>query len=268
MFDFFEEVKYEPIAFGRLGIHTYAMIKSTIMGFLYTPRTSYPSLGTYLTAMLTRNETLYEEYAVASAAGGGGGGGDPAPFPEISSAASKENTYGIRCSDESIRSDDLAAIVPLLDKWQSESRLGGDITPVTQTVLCSQWPFKAKERYTGGFKNIKVKNPILFVANTFDPITSVKAARNASAAFNGSRLLVHEGHGVSSRHCPNMDATILISELQHAILSQPSPCTAKTIRRYLEDGTMPEDGFVCPSAYPPFKTISDEKLYKLLADDD
>ena len=56
----------------------------------------------------------------------------------------------------------------------------------------------AKERYTGGFSDIKTKNPLLFVGNTYDPLTPFVSAQNASAAFEGSVVLQHDGYGVSS----------------------------------------------------------------------
>lgn len=70
------------------------------------------------------------------------------------------------------------------------------------------WKMAAKERYTGGFSNIKTKHPLLFVGNTYDPLTPLASARNASAAFDGSVVLQHDGYG-------------------HTSASQPSLCTAK-----------------------------------------
>lgn len=38
----------------------------------------------------------------------------------------------------------------------------------------------------------------MFIANMYDPVTSVGGAQNASAGFSLSRVLINEGHGVSS----------------------------------------------------------------------
>ena len=100
-------------------------------------------------------------------------------------------------------------------------------------VPCARWKIRAKERYTGGFNDIKTKNPILFVANTFDPYTPLVSAQNASAAFDGSVVLQHDGHG-------------------HTSTSQPSLCTAKAIRAYFVNGTLPKEGTICPSSEPTF----------------
>ena len=69
-------------------------------------------------------------------------------------------------------------------------------TTVSYPMLCAQWPFEAKERYSGDF-NVKTRTPLLFIGNTYDPATPAASARNMSASFEGSGMLERNGYGVS-----------------------------------------------------------------------
>lgn len=64
-------------------------------------------------------------------------------------------------------------------------------------MACAQWPFEAEERWTQGFNDMETRHPIMFLNNMYDPVTSLGAAKNASASFVGSSLLINEGLGVS-----------------------------------------------------------------------
>lgn len=50
--------------------------------------------------------------------------------------------------------------------------------------------------------------------------------------------------------------------MQHASIAQPSLCTAKTIRSYFVNGTLPEPGTICE---PDVKLFSEETLDEVLA---
>ncbi|KAK4052692.1 hypothetical protein OIV83_001979 [Microbotryomycetes sp. JL201] len=100
---------------------------------------------------------------------------------------------------------------------------------------CRNWPFKAKDVYRGPWSRReglpKTRNKILFVSNTADPVTPLSAAeRMAEHVFtrDSASLLIQDGFG-------------------HCSLAHPSLCTAKTIRRYLLDGVVPEYGTRCDS---------------------
>lgn len=193
----FEEARLEPVVFGALGIQKGAYIRSAIFRALYgSVGDAAVELATYLEAILTGNETTYGEYLLASSASGG----SEMPFPDYSSLRDKENYPGIRCSDQSLRVENAEELLPLLRDFADESRLDGDLVTYTQTINCAQWPFKAKERPEGRFENIETKNPILFVNARYDPITSLSAAHSASDTFVGSRVLEHNGFGVSAMY--------------------------------------------------------------------
>lgn len=98
-------------------------------------------------------------------------------------------------------------------------------TILGDSAQCYVWPFEAAERYEGDF-TAATKNPVLFVNPTFDPVTPLASATNASSGFEGSVVPEHRGHG-------------------HGVLTQPSLCTARYMRDYMVDGTLPEADTVC-----------------------
>lgn len=182
------ELKYHPLVAGldiSSGYIDYGLLKGTIKQVLYKP-TFWPVLSIILHELLHGNATAA---LLASAAMPSGNVIFPNNGPEA--------LYGIRCSDSALRSKDFDSLEPLLDAFYARSRLYGDILPV-QVVTCAQWPFVARERYSGSW-GVNTKNPVLFIGNTYDPFTPLISARNASAGFKDSVVLQHDGYGVS--HC-------------------------------------------------------------------
>ncbi|KAH7144139.1 proteinase [Dactylonectria estremocensis] len=76
-------------------------------------------------------------------------------------------------------------------------------------------------------------HPLLIVSNTHDTVTPLRNARRVSTLFPGSVVLQQDSQG----HCSH---------------SNPSLCTAKTIRAYFQTGDMPAEGTVCEPAIRPF----------------
>lgn len=192
-------IKYNPLVVGPdalTGIIDYGQVKSLIGSLLYGPSTEWELLALSLEVVITRNLTLYEDYAAQTVQGSNQT--TPDPFPD-GPGTQAERTQGIRCSDNTLRADSWQEVLPLVRDFSDTSRITGDWVAVPQPLTCPQWKLAAKERYTGGFNNIKTRKPVLVVGNTFDPITSLAAARNASGSFVNSRLLVHNGYGVSSK---------------------------------------------------------------------
>lgn len=138
--------------------------------------------------------------------------------------------FGIACSDARVRAERPQQIVPYVEAQEDSSRWADAYLP--QMWACPAWKFEPAERYEGDFK-AKTKNPILFVNGIHDPITPMAAAKNASAAFEGSALLTHKGAG-------------------HLMSSQRSKCTEEYVRQYFFEGTLPEDGTECEPDLPAF----------------
>ncbi|KAI0477095.1 TAP-like protein-domain-containing protein [Xylariaceae sp. FL0804] len=81
-------------------------------------------------------------------------------------------------------------------------------------------------------------NPILFIGNVADNVTPLLSARNNSAVFPGSRVLVQRSYG-------------------HSSLAAPSTCTARVIRAYFQNGTLPDEGAECDQDYELFEDPPD-----------
>ncbi|KAJ6622216.1 Alpha/Beta hydrolase protein [Mycena sp. CBHHK59/15] len=100
-------------------------------------------------------------------------------------------------------------------------------------VRCRHWGSvrPAPERYEGswimGADLRKPKNPIVFVSNSYDPITPIASGRRMVETFGkeNARLLHNNGYG----HCST---------------NHPSVYIAKVIREYLINGTLFEEGTV------------------------
>ncbi|KAF7320923.1 hypothetical protein HMN09_00179000 [Mycena chlorophos] len=96
-------------------------------------------------------------------------------------------------------------------------------------IRCSPWdriqPTPA--RYLGDWKQ-KPKNPVVFISNSFDPITPIASGRRMVDLFGEehARLLTNDGYG----HCST---------------NHPSTCIAKALRAWVTDGVLFERGTVC-----------------------
>jgi TAP-like protein len=107
---------------------------------------------------------------------------------------------------------------------------------ISKTWPCAQWKMTAAERYSGSFE-AKANFPIMFVNGQYDPCTPLKSAHDASAMFEGSVVLTHGGHG-------------------HKFIRHPSICTAKAVRAYFVNGTMPDEGTFCEADVGAFEVAS------------
>ncbi|TKA27568.1 hypothetical protein B0A50_04399 [Salinomyces thailandicus] len=114
---------------------------------------------------------------------------------------------------------------------QNQSHAMGDYWAATR-LTCAGWQAKAKNGFKGPF-GANTSHPLLFVGNTLDTVTPFRNAAKTADRFPGSGLLRQDSEG-------------------HCSFTQPSVCTAKAIRRYLQDGSLPVPGAVCASDSTPF----------------
>lgn len=225
-----EDLKLRPLGLGPNLLTQnvqYGALKFFILKSLYNPST-WPSVATHLRAVLDKDGA-----ALASIAASSTNGTTPPAFPPDTVG---DPIPAIRCSDNAFRSDNLTDVMPLVDEFYQQGWFAGDLLTGPQPLTCSQWQVRAKEVYSGGFQNITTRNPLLFIGNTFDPVTPLISARNASAAFVGSAVLVQNGYG-------------------HTTLAQSSRCTNKHIQNYFLNGTLPPPGTVCQTDFDPFEPL-------------
>uniref|UniRef100_D8QKA5 Peptidase S33 tripeptidyl aminopeptidase-like C-terminal domain-containing protein n=1 Tax=Schizophyllum commune (strain H4-8 / FGSC 9210) TaxID=578458 RepID=D8QKA5_SCHCM len=96
-----------------------------------------------------------------------------------------------------------------------------------QGNLCFAWPARAVERYTGPWDK-GLKNKVLIIGNTADPVTPFENAQLMADLLGDSAVLVRQnGFG-------------------HASLAEKSSCTIGVVSRYFQDGELPTgDDTVC-----------------------
>jgi pimeloyl-ACP methyl ester carboxylesterase len=145
-----------------------------------------------------------------------------------------DSPSGIFCGDKTIRTQDFSDVYPdLAEQFANVSRSIGDLAN-NLDYTCLLWPWHAKGAYNGSWhEEIETKNPILFIGNTYDPVSPIDNARNSSAIFKGSAVLEHEGVG-------------------HASFSHSSLCTAKAVRAYFHDGELPKENTKCKTDFGVF----------------
>ncbi|KAL1675321.1 Alpha/Beta hydrolase protein [Schizophyllum commune] len=96
-----------------------------------------------------------------------------------------------------------------------------------QGNLCFAWPARAVERYTGLWDG-KLKNSVLVIGNTADPVTPFENAQLMADLLGDCAVLIKQnGFG-------------------HASLAEKSSCTIGVVSRYFQEGELPTgDDTVC-----------------------
>lgn len=211
---FFEDLKYNPIpVFPSITLPfalDYSTVKSVVVSSLYRPG-EYQNITRVLDGLLEGNTTALEEVFLSPSFSG---------IPQQAEAV-----MGIRCGDKIPRAGSLEALEPIEEAYRETSKWFSGFSRGFYVYACAQWPFEAKERYEGDFQ-VKTKNPLLFIGNTYDPVTPLVSAQNMSSGFEGSVVLHHNGFG-------------------HLSITQPSNCTISAIQNYFINGDLPESGTVC-----------------------
>ena len=100
-------------------------------------------------------------------------------------------------------------------------------------LRCAEWKIRPKWRYTGEFASSNTSNPLLLLSSKYDTVCPFYQASAVHARFPGSALLTQDAYG-------------------HTIPATPSLCSAKYIRAYFQNGTLPADGTVCGVDEVPF----------------
>ncbi|THH27977.1 hypothetical protein EUX98_g6208 [Antrodiella citrinella] len=90
---------------------------------------------------------------------------------------------------------------------------------------CAGWKVRAKERFAASWET-NTSFPLLIIGNTADPVTPLRSAMKMSRGFKDSVVLTQDSLG-------------------HGSIAAASLCTAKAVRAYFQNGTLPEDGTVC-----------------------
>lgn len=198
----------------------------------YSPLQTYPIVAATIHAIETANQTALAALAPLIVS-------PVACNCATSPTALPDNDYevfsSVACSDAAAAPQRLFDRTAFQAFFANLTRVAPTSGPVWSTLRlgCTQWPVRAKWRYPGMFAPRNTSHPLLVVQPRFDPVCPLSEARAVREQYGGAGLLVQDSY----RHCS---------------VSAPSVCTAKVVRAYLEDGTLPEEGTVCELDELPF----------------
>jgi hypothetical protein len=178
-----ETVKQEPIIMGTNATTDVVGMRQIIGAIDSTLRLTIDvsaALAAYLQAIIDRNTTTYRRYE-----------------PVFNTVVDVSSTYGIRCSDSTFRTDNFTEIQHRAEQLTQKSPTWAQLYIPSYTA-CSAWRSHARGNYMGNFE-ASTRHPILFIGSPFDIRTPIEGAYNASAGFDGSVVLQHNGFGVSPK---------------------------------------------------------------------
>ncbi|KAI0708631.1 TAP-like protein-domain-containing protein [Earliella scabrosa] len=122
----------------------------------------------------------------------------------------------------------------LIDVYTNVTRFNFAVTISEADSGCQYWPVSPPEKFLGPWNNT-LKNPVLIVSNTGDPVTPLSNAKIVEQVLGDSAaLLVQDGPG-------------------HTSLALPSACTMQNLNAFFANGTLPTEGTICAvdgSAFP------------------
>ncbi len=152
---------------------------------------------------------------------------DPEPW-----LASNEAFSPIACGDGDEIVYDREAYAKYYENLVASSQLAGPLW-ANSYLKCAEWRVRPKWRWTGPLGAKNTSHPLLLVSPRYDPVCPLSDAQAVQDRYAGSGLLIQESVG-------------------HCTLAAPSLCTAKHIRAYMENGTLPKAGTVCGVDELPF----------------
>ncbi|KAI1785891.1 alpha/beta-hydrolase [Ganoderma leucocontextum] len=229
---------------------TRKMLVAQIFSAAYSPLVAYPAVISTIRAIETNNQTVLAALAQLA---------HPVPTcdcarsPRSPSLLENDAFYAIACGDGDARTFDRAAYQAFYGELTRDAPTAGPIW-ATYHLGCTQWPVRPRWRYTGALAARTTSHPLLVVQPRYDPVCPLRDARAARARYGGAGLLVQNSYG-------------------HCSLSAPSVCTAKHVRAYMEQGTLPAEGTVCEPDEVPFvgrvsdvraRSAEDERLLDAL----
>lgn len=220
-----------PIPFSPKGpnVLTRKFVHNLIFRSTYSPIALFPGVARVLLAAEQRNISALANIPEISAT-------TPecnceAPLPrDINSALA---SAAIACGDGVTPPEGSPNFIEYFSRLTKKSPLFAPIWAAMINIKCSEWNIAAKWRYAGSFGAANTSHPILVVSPTFDNVCPITDGRAVRKRYAGAGLLVQNSYG-------------------HCSVAGPSLCTAKHLRAYFLEGTLPEDGVVCEVNELPF----------------
>ncbi|KAI8711007.1 hypothetical protein NCS52_01514100 [Fusarium sp. LHS14.1] len=132
---------------------------------------------------------------------------------------------GISCGDSSFRTESPDDMYSLYRAHLAQSSFGD--SGAGGRLSCARWRFEAAEKIDNDkLRNIKTNYPVLVLNGIYDPVTPVSNAWEVSARLRNSRVMVYESAG-------------------HGFNVHSSKCSNEVVRKYFQEGELPEVGTVC-----------------------
>ncbi|KAJ3095927.1 hypothetical protein HDU97_006352 [Phlyctochytrium planicorne] len=145
---------------------------------------------------------------------------DGSNFCPVSDDSASNGYFAVRCTD----GEDLSGYsIDDLFKWTERADRVSFLvrgSALEETSTCRHWT-RPVERYAGPF-NKKLKNKILILSSTTDPVTPLASAKKVHSLLfpqQSSYFITHHGYG-------------------HCTVAQPSSCTLRAVGNYLFNGTL------------------------------
>ncbi|OAQ84769.1 alpha beta hydrolase fold family [Purpureocillium lilacinum] len=225
---------------------TYTRLQRLTRALVYNPVYNAPALARVYAALEQGDGLPFYDIVVLLEKQQQGGGSKllcsltdtPATMP-LETPAEPDALAGIMCADaraaESL--DEFEAYTEDLrrsSRWMGATHADFGAACVGKTVG-SKWRFSTDD--------IKADTsfPILYIGNIADNVTPLASARNNSALFPSSAVLVQKSYG-------------------HCSLAAPSTCTVRHIRAYFQNGTLPAAGTECEQDYDLFELPSPKEF--------
>ncbi|CRK15438.1 hypothetical protein BN1723_010667 [Verticillium longisporum] len=217
---------------------TWSELKRLLFSALYQPQAQFADFAR-IAAALEKGDArpFYKHYQPEKPSSAPICAGAPVspfePLPDVTEGTS-DTFSAVRCADRNLRGHNAT-----MDQILEEANAMLGISPATGAVnalhsmVCLGRTVKPKWRFQGPFTG-KTKHPILYIANMADNTTPLISARNNSAGFPGSVVLVQNSYG-------------------HTSLAAPSNCTRSHINTYFQEGTLPSPGTECDEPFLPFE---------------
>ncbi|KAH9922870.1 TAP-like protein-domain-containing protein [Epithele typhae] len=234
-FDVLEGLKDNPVPISLADppiLATQLSIMALAVNAAYSPLTLWPFIAATIRAIEDTNSTWLATLAPILAPSAECKC-ETAPVPL--GVTSNEAFYPIACGDAEENPFDRAAFAKHFEELSEVSPLAA---PVWARIWlsCAAWPTSARSvwRYMGPLAAPNgTRTPMLILQPRYDPVCPLQDARRVRARFPGAGLLVQESYG-------------------HCTIAAPSLCTAKHVRAYFNDGTMPAEGATCEADVLPF----------------
>ncbi|KAF7368484.1 AB hydrolase-1 domain-containing protein [Mycena venus] len=204
------------------GVVDYTVLRVTLFESFKMPYDLFPTVAKGLAELESGNGTLLYSIFANAPFECDSSTDDALPFH----LNSDEALIAVHCSDAVEVKDSIEQFTAFVENAAKTSQFAEFLVDYLR-VNCDGWQIHREGRFLGPITAEHTRVPLLIVTTTADPVTPKAGALNTLAGFPGSVLLTQDSPG-------------------HTSLTTPSLCTLGYLRQYLENGTLPEPGTVCP----------------------